>query len=502
MSSFPSKLLSVFSSSSAVDKGLWTMFGVFLIAKIVFASITIVAADEAYYWVWGENRALSYYDHPPLNAWIIGLTSFFFDNNVFAMRVPTFLTFAGTLYVYWLFSKRLYPEYPTRAFLIISIAFMASPTLFAWTSIVYNDHLLIFLSLAAVYLFADYFSEHIEGEASSPKKLYIAAALLGVAALAKYNAAFVGFSVALLVIFHSRLRLMLANPHIYAAGILCILMLLPVFVWNIQNDFASFKLHLVERYGDPEQPSFKPAPFIRYLLSTWIYFGPILIVPLFAIFFRVRNLNAFGQNLLYLSRTIIFLTLSLFTYLSTKGAVHWYWSALAYTFMLPFLPMLMKRMWLFAIHIILGLVFVVYATVNYSYAPIEVLLGGRSAEVERVYGWPQAGEIMESLEVDLGPINLATTGYPTAGQLAHTLDRTDIFDLAPKASHFSFVGRKNLPAGARAIVLHDKFGDLSGTAARFESLKLIKDYTFKVGDHDINQFEFYLGEGFIAPEDQ
>lgn len=474
---------------------------VFLVAKVIFSVTTIIAADEAYYWVWGENLALSYFDHPPLNAWLIGLTSYFFDNNVIAMRVPTFLTFGGTLYIYWLLANKLFPDSTVRSFLITVAAFMASPTLFAWTSIVYNDHLLIFLSLAATYAFADYFSAYAENTEASTKPLYLGALLLGIAALAKYNAAFLAITVAIFVFAHPRLRSLLKRPHIYVAGVLCLLMLTPVLFWNIQNDFASFKLHLVERYGDPDAPAFRVDSFVRYLLSTWIYFGPILIIPMVAMFFKMRDLNSFGRMFVWLARIMIVLTFSLFTYLSSRGAVHWYWGALAYALMLPFLPMLLRQMWLFGIHIVLGFVFVLYATINYSYAPIELLLGSRSAEVERVYGWPEAGKITEKLEQEYGPVFVATTGYPTAGQLSHTLDRTDIYDLDPRPSYFSFVDRKSLPKGANALILHDKFGNLAGTSARFEHFTKIKSFVYSAHGVDINKFEFYFAEGFKAQPD-
>src|SRR5262245_33285905 len=29
-----------------------------------------LVSDEAYYWMWGQHPELSYFDHPPLNAWM------------------------------------------------------------------------------------------------------------------------------------------------------------------------------------------------------------------------------------------------------------------------------------------------------------------------------------------------------------------------------------------------------------------------------------------------
>ncbi len=45
------------------------------VLRLVLAGAPGLAADEAYYWVWGQHLDLGYYDHPPLIAWIIRVSS-------------------------------------------------------------------------------------------------------------------------------------------------------------------------------------------------------------------------------------------------------------------------------------------------------------------------------------------------------------------------------------------------------------------------------------------
>jgi len=42
-------------------------------ARILWAGAVQLSPDEAYYWSWGRDLALSYRDHPPLLGWILGL---------------------------------------------------------------------------------------------------------------------------------------------------------------------------------------------------------------------------------------------------------------------------------------------------------------------------------------------------------------------------------------------------------------------------------------------
>ena len=42
--------------------------------------------DEAYYWLWSRHLAISYYDHPPLIAYLIRLGTALFGDTVFGVR--------------------------------------------------------------------------------------------------------------------------------------------------------------------------------------------------------------------------------------------------------------------------------------------------------------------------------------------------------------------------------------------------------------------------------
>ena len=47
------------------------------LVRLLFVATTEIANGEAYYYVWSRFPALSYYDHPPLVAWLTWLTTRF-----------------------------------------------------------------------------------------------------------------------------------------------------------------------------------------------------------------------------------------------------------------------------------------------------------------------------------------------------------------------------------------------------------------------------------------
>src|SRR5437764_11809052 len=52
--------------------------GLMLALKLCFDVLVQPLGDEAYYWLWGQHPALSYFDHPPLHAWALWAMSMIF----------------------------------------------------------------------------------------------------------------------------------------------------------------------------------------------------------------------------------------------------------------------------------------------------------------------------------------------------------------------------------------------------------------------------------------
>ena len=480
-------------------KALMFFVAVLLALKLGFALFTKVAADEAYYWLWGQHFDWSYFDHPPLNAWFLGLSDAVFGTNVVGLRFPAFLTFIGTLYVMWLFAKRLFPQNSKQSFLVIVMVFLASPTLFVWTTIVYHDHLMLFLCLAATYCFTDYFARFAEDENTDVKMLYLAALLLGLAGLTKYAAAFLGISVALVVILSTQLRPLLLRPHIYLAGLLTFTCMSPVLVWNLQNDWASFQLHFSDRYELKAFQGINAATFARYLFSTALYFGVFLLVPLVGIFWPRRYETDFAKLGVRLAQITILTSLGIFVVFAARGTVHWYWSDLAYAMMILFMLLYLRWAWLIWAHVLTSFVFISYGLLSYGILPFDYLVGAKNVEVGRMHGWDEVAMNVENLQTEYDVEVLSTTGYPTAGQLAYAMDQIEIYDLSDKRSQFDFWQLKVAPAGSDALILHDYFGDLEAARAKFERFEKVQDLKIEALGIEFYWYEIYLGQNSIGP---
>ncbi|MBU1304464.1 MAG: glycosyltransferase family 39 protein [Alphaproteobacteria bacterium] len=84
------------------------MASVLLALRLAVGLFAEPMGDEAYYWVWGQHPGWSYYDHPPLQAWVQGVTTALLGQSLFALRLPSLLALGGTLYVLYLFARRVF----------------------------------------------------------------------------------------------------------------------------------------------------------------------------------------------------------------------------------------------------------------------------------------------------------------------------------------------------------------------------------------------------------
>ena len=76
-------------------KQIAVIFAVYLL----LAAVLPAADDEVYYWCWAKDLQWSYYDHPPMTAVLIRLSTALFGDSIFGFRVPACIASSFALYV-------------------------------------------------------------------------------------------------------------------------------------------------------------------------------------------------------------------------------------------------------------------------------------------------------------------------------------------------------------------------------------------------------------------
>jgi hypothetical protein len=194
---------------------------------------------EAYYFTWSRFLDWSYYDHPPLVAWMVRLTTLLGTSPATVRLGPILASGAFGLLFYRLAERLLRP----RAALFALIVVTALPVFLASSFIVNPEAPLAPLWVAFLLVLESM------RRRDNDKLPLLAGALLGLAFLAKYTAILLVPATFLYLIAAAPMRRWLRRPSFYAGGAVALAVAFPVLWWNETHGWASVRLHLAERAG-------------------------------------------------------------------------------------------------------------------------------------------------------------------------------------------------------------------------------------------------------------
>lgn len=464
---------------------LKTLVAILIVAKLLLLVFGGVFQDEAYYWLWGQHPALSYFDHPPLNAWLQGLSSAIFGWNRFAMRLPVALSLIADIGLVWLISKRIAWDWPEHFWRML-ILFLGTPIFFAVTAVALPDHLLVTFALASLYFLLSFFQRW--PELPRWRDLYLGAFFLGLAALSKYNAVFLGVGLGLYIVIAPRARPLLLKPQLYLAAAIAIVMQAPVLIWNLQQDLASFSFIFGARHSGLGA-TFEGTG--QWLVGLVLLVGPFLLVPMLGFAFSRRK----GEGL---SRTTFWVSTVVILGISAVTATLFHWNLMAYLAALPFLAFHMRWRWLTWLHTLYSVAFLGFMLVNYSVTPLTDVQGWKDEATGWAYGWDETAAAVRTArsEHDVGFI--ATADYTTAALLGFALADKDVTSLNSRRDQFDYWFDETAHAGQDAILFGDTWRPLTpDIAARFAEVIPLVEIPVIRGGKEIDRHQIYLGKGFV-----
>jgi hypothetical protein len=209
----------------------------FAVARLVFMATLGLGRDEAYTLVVSRRLALSYFDHPPLHQWLAHFAALALGETVWA-RSPFVALFALAGFALYELTRRLYDA---RAGFAALIALNVTPFFFASAGswIVPDGPLLAALAIAALAL------ERLCLETPAEREVWTlwlaVGAAFGLAGLSKYSATLTALGALAFLTIEPGGRRWLRHPAPYVAAALAVAIVAPVFVWNADHGWASFR---------------------------------------------------------------------------------------------------------------------------------------------------------------------------------------------------------------------------------------------------------------------
>lgn len=312
----PSKLL--------INKNLFNLFWFSLLFKAVVATLMPLAFDESYYWTWSHNLQLSYFDHPPMVAWL-----FYLGQPLewlgHAVRLPAIFLSHATIYIWLLILKPYFNDKQLFIFLLLAVL---SPFLGLGGLIVTPDLPLMFFWSLATYLLLK------TEENGSWLNFALLGSTLGLAFCAKYHAALF-LPLALFWLYWQRFFTAKHFIKIIFGFAFFLLLASPVIYWNWLNDFISFKFQINHGLGGA---SWNPKWSGKYLLEQSLIFFPLFL------WFSLRKNSALPERAKKLFQIFGWGPLMFFLYSSTKSYVEANWTIIAFPYILALGVAHTKRM--------------------------------------------------------------------------------------------------------------------------------------------------------------
>lgn len=478
------------------------MQGVVLILlglKLWFDIAVPPMGDESYYWMWGQRLELSYFDHPPLHAWLLALTEKVFGWHWWSVRVLTWVCLGATLLVFWSWAKRIMPDDPREYFWRTTTLYLATPIFWLMTTMAFNDYLLIALAFISAHFFLSFVTQW-EAGIRRHWPLYLAAIFLGLAVLTKYNGAILGLALAAMVVSRRTFWPLLRDPHVYLAGMLSVAIQAPVLWWNLTEGMASFNFHLGTRLTGSGDSLAYGYPVV-FLANIALVLSPFLTIALFRYPFGARliGFEANARRFAFAGfgvSTLVFLALSFFVF------IFFYWNIIGYVALVPVAWRYLGKRWLFWLHTAFGLCVAIILTVNFTVFPLANLVGPKDWGTSANFGWDELARAVAAEQATHPAAFLGATRYTYAAQLGYQLRTSDVTSFNTLTDQYDFWTDRTALTGKDALIVADGAWPIGFAQTQFAKMTLLETVSVSRFGQPVTDYEIWLGEDYQPTEGQ
>lgn len=203
------------------------------VLRIGYASAIELRTDEAYYWTWSKEAALSFLDHPPGIAWLIRLGTAIFGDTVLGVRFGGIVAMLVTQCLLADIVRRL--THDVRAIVVAVLMPEAALYYGLLMAKVAPDVAMIPFAAAMIWSL-------VRLAQSGDGRWWLAAGLFaGLSMLSKFTAIMFAPAVAAFLLLPDWRWRWLRSPYPYLAMLIAIVVFSPVLIWNAQHDWASFR---------------------------------------------------------------------------------------------------------------------------------------------------------------------------------------------------------------------------------------------------------------------
>ncbi|MEO8669173.1 MAG: glycosyltransferase family 39 protein [Bauldia sp.] len=393
----------------------------FVAAHLLAAAFANLVPDEAYYWLWSRHLSASYYDHPPMVAWWMRLSTALFGDTALGLRTLSVVSLVPASAALYLTGIALFD----RAVAARAVIFFNATLLIGVGGLLATPDppSVLFWSLATLAFALLVRTQH-------PGWWLVVGACAGLGVLSKLTNLFLGLGLVLALFYDSGMRRWLRTPWPWLGALVALADVVPMLLWNQGHDWVTFTKQL----GRMGVETFKPQYLGVFALALFLLLNPFVAVFAGrAIASWFKSAGSWRRPVGLLAATILPLLAYMAVHaLRTKVSSNW--PAPAYPTLALIaavsaqsLNAVAPRLLLTRLRV-LALPFgaAVSALVLVVLALPADLVPEKTGALRLSRGWPELAEAARDLANQSGAAWIATDDYSITGELAYYLRDSDM----------------------------------------------------------------------------
>lgn len=260
----------------------------FTILRLILSLMMGLMPQDAYYYYYSTHLSLSYFDHPPMIAYMLKFFTLLLGKSVVTLHLADFIVTSLTLFIFYRFLQGiLRGEDLRKAFILIATTPLITvlsinstpdvPLLFFWA-----------LSLLVIQ------------RAIKSNKTFnwiLSGILVGLTFDSKYTGLFAWGGVVLFFLLSKNHRKKILSFQFLLFTLFFVITSLPVVIWNIDNHFISFKYQSTQRAASIDSFHFKPLLFLGSFGSQLMLVLPVFYLMIFKAAYKLFRKWIVGVHL-------------------------------------------------------------------------------------------------------------------------------------------------------------------------------------------------------------
>lgn len=218
---------------------LYWLISIATFVRIAVALSITLGNDEVYYLTYAQHLQWNYFDHPPMVALLVRLTTLdlLYTSDLF-VRLGSIVLAAINTYLVFMIASKIKNE---RAGFIAALLFTAS----LYSSVISGIFILpdtpqLFFWIMCLYLLIRIVSSS-ETDSSLKYNLIGFGILSGLCIMSKVHGVFLWFGFGLYIVLYR--RKLLSNFYLYFSVFITACIVSPILFWNIENNFITYSFH-------------------------------------------------------------------------------------------------------------------------------------------------------------------------------------------------------------------------------------------------------------------